>query len=489
METRARIIAFVLIAVIALLFLGWQSTHLRGPGTGYDEGVYLASAHSLATGHAPYKALFFSKPPLFAVLLDGVGRVSDWHLAGYRLAMALFALATLLITSALAWRWRGPWPAVATAALLAISPKFVFYARPLGSDTPVIALMMLCLLAGSVAIEWQSRWAWAVAGGAAIAAVGMKPNGGLIIPIIFVSFLWWLRQRPRNARMPAVLCALFSIVGVVPVLLIMLPFSLQPHAYMQSITYELSGRGVYPLDPAGNIRHIIPFILLDHGLVVLAAIGLVLALRRPLSLVPVLLVVWLVLGGGFLVSHTPLFSHHIPILLPPLAIFAGTGFVALIARIVVLIEALKARQPLSLWAWATSALSALTLCGVVALIPHLAAINHESAQRVRSASERQFATALEQYVPPGALVITDDQFSAFSAHLPVGPWFADTSTYRIDSGYLTSAEAIAKTEEEEPAAIIVASDKFRRLTEYVAWVQGRYDPIWSDGSRTIYKAR
>ena len=482
-------IAFVLIATISLLFLGWQSTHLRGPGTGYDEGVYLASAQNLATGHAPDRALFFSKPPLFAVLLDGIGRVSGWHLSGYRLAMVLCALTTLLISSALAWRWRGPWSAVATAVLLAINPKFAFYARPLGSDMPVITLMMLGLLAGSVAIERQSRWAWAVVGGAATAAIGMKPNGGLIIPIIVAGFLWWLWRRPHNARMPTVLCALFSIIGAVPVLLIMLPFSLQPHAYMQSITYELSGRGVYPLDVAGNIRHIVPFIALDRGLVVLAAIGLVLALRRPLSLVPMLLVVWLVLSGAFLVIHTPLFSHHIPILLPPLAIFAGSGCVALIARSVAMVEALKARQPLSWWAWAMSALSVLTLLGVVALIPHLAAINHQSAQRVQSASERQFAAALGHYVPPGGLVITDDQFSAFGAHLPVGPWFADTSTYRIDSGYLTSAEAVAKTEEEKPAAIIVTSDKFRRLTEYVAWVQRRYEPVWSDGSRTIYEAR
>ncbi|GEM_PF-1493816 len=484
-----RQIALALIGIIALLFLGWQSMHLNGPGTGYDEGVYLTSAQSLATGHAPYKTLFFSKPPLFAVLLDGIGRVSGWHLGGYRLVMALCALVTLLTAAALAWRWRGPWAAVATATLLAISPKFVFYARPLGSDAPVFTLMMLGLLAAVIAIERQSRRAWAIAGGAAIAAIGVKPNGGLIIPIVIVGFVWWLWKQPRDAWLPAFLRALFSVTGAAPVLLLMLPFSLEPHAYTQSITYELSGRSAYPLDPAGNIRHIASFIWLDRGLVVLAAVGALLALRRPLSLVPVLLIAWLVIGGGFLVLHTPLFSHHIPALLPPLAIFAGVGLVALVERVVASVVALRARQPLDGWAWFASAFSALVLLGVVALVPHLASINRASVRQVRSASEQQFDAALRQYIPPGALVITDDQFAVFHAHLPVGPWFADTSTYRIDSGYLTNAEAIAQTEAEQPAAIVIASDKFPRLKEYVAWVQSRYDPVWSNGARTIYRAR
>ena len=67
--------------------------------------------------------------------------------------------------------------------------------------------------------------------------------------------------------------------------------------------------------------------------------------------------------------------------------------------------------------------------------------------------------------------------------------FADTSTYRIDSGYLTNQEAIAMTDQEHPATIIVASDKFRRLNEYIAWVQSRYDPVWSEGGRTIYRPK
>lgn len=486
---RARLIALALIALIPLVFLGWQSTHLTGPGTGYDEGVYLTSAQSLATGHAPYKTLFFSKPPLFAVLLDGIGHVSGWHLGGYRLAMVLCALVTLLASLALAWRWGGPWVGVATAALLAISPKFVFYARPLGSDAPLFAAMIVGLLAGVIAIERQVRWAWAVAGGAAVAAIGIKPNGGLIIPIVAVGFGWWLLRQPRRAWLPAVARCAFSIVGTVPVLLVMLPFSLQSHAYHQAITYELTGRDTYPLDPADNIRHIASFIWLDRGLVVLAAIGLALALLRPLRLVPVMLLAWLVICGGFLVVHTPLFSHHIPILLPPLAIFAGYGFVALVGRIVASFLTLRAREALDGRAWLVTAACALVLIAVIGLVPHLASINRASARQARDASAREFDAALGQYIPPGGTVVTDDQFAVFRARLPIGPWFADTSTYRIDSGYLTSAEAIAKTEEEHPAAIVVASDKLPRLREYMAWVQERYDRVWSSGSRAIYRAR
>ena len=487
---RPTIVALALVALIALAFLGWQSTHLNGPGTGYDEGVYLASAQSLATGHAPYGTLFFSKPPLFAVLLDGIGRASGWHLGGYRLVMVLCAVVTLLASAALAWRWRGPWAGVATAALLAVSPKFVFYARPLGSDAPLFALMMVGLLAGAIAIERQSRAAWAVAGAAAIAAIGVKPNGGLIIPIIAIGFLWWLLRQPHRAWPAALLRCLFSAVGAIPVLLVMLPFSLQPNAWKQSVTYELSGRGAYPLDPIGNVGHIVSFIWLDRGLVVLAALGVALVLRRPLALVPVLLIAWLVCGGLFLLIHTPLFSHHIPLLLPPLGILAGDALVTLVARVASAVRAIRAGQVLGRWAWTASIASLLVLCGVAALVPHLGTLNRASARQVRGAKSRQFADAVRQFVPPGALVVTDDQFAAFQAHLPVGPWFADTSTYRIDSAYLTGPEAIARTEEERPAAIILtSSDKLSRLTDYVAWVQQRYDRAWSNGPRAIYLSR
>lgn len=488
-RSRATVIAAALVALIALLFLGWQSTHLSGPGTGYDEGVYLASAQSLASGHAPYRTLFFSKPPLFALFLDAVGRASGWHLSGYRLAMALCALATLLASAALAWRWRGPWAAVATAALLAVSPKFVFYARPLGSDAPLFALMMLGLLAGAVAIERQSRWAWAAAGGAAMAAIGMKPNGGLIIPIVAVGFAWWLLHQPRSVWSPAIARCAFAVLGAAPVALVMLPFALQPHAYEQSITYQLSGRGAYPLDPAYNIREIASFLGLDRGMIVLAAIGLVRALRRPVALVPIMLLAWLACNGGFLVVHTPLFSHHVPVLLPPLAIFAGAGLVTTVERIIASVSALRARRALGALAWVTGVASLLVLLAVAALVPYLGSINRASARQVRSAGAREFDAALRQYVPPGGTVVTDDQFGAFTERLPIAPWFADTSTFRIDSGYLTSDEAIAKTEAEHPAAVVLASDKLSRLRDYVAWVRERYDRVWSDGSRAIYRAR
>lgn len=485
-RTVAWWIALALVAVIALAFLGWQSMHLNGASMGYDEGVYLSSGQRLAAGDVPYQTLFFSKPPLFAVELDGVGRLSGWHIGGYRLVMVLWALATLVQAAVLAWRWRGPWAAVATAGLLAISPKFVFYARPIGSDVAVTALMMLAVLASIVAIERKSRWPWAIAGGAAVAAFGMKPNGGIVAVVVAIGFIWWLVQQPSSERRPAFLRALFTIVGALVTVLIMLPFSIQQNAYKQAITYELSGRGAYPLNLAGNVREIVSFIWLDRGLVVLAAIGLVLALRRPLTLVPAMLLAWLVVNGGFLVIHTPLFSHHVPVLLPPLAIFAGSGFVTLVDRIIQSVRGLRIRRPLNRIAWVASVFSVLVLLGVVALVPHLASINRASARQTRTASEREFDAALRQFVPAGGTVVTDDQYAAFAARLPVGSWFCDTSTYRVDSGYLTGPEAIAKTEEERPAAVVFAGDKLSRLTDYVTWVQSRYDRVWSNGTRAIY---
>ena len=479
---------FILLAATA--FLGWQLPQAGGGPWGNDEGIYLASAQSLASGHAPYRTVFFSKPPLYALLLDVLGHLSGWNIAGYRLAMIACALVTLLATAVLGWLLGGPRVAAATTVLLALNPKFIFYARPLSADPPVLTLMLVALLGGVLAIERGAAWAWMVTGGATLAAIFMKPNGGLVVPILGVTLLVWLLRQPRQARGRHLLrCLALGTLGALPVLLLVLPFSLEPNAYQQAVTYEVAGRNLYHLDLVAQAHHLFSFVWVDRGLVILAAIGVFGTLRRPLTVVSLTLLVWTCTYAVFLFLHYPLFSKHLNAMIPPLALFAGAGLVEMAELAIGLVAAIRFRRTLDARTRWAGVFGWSVLVVVAALLPYL--LHLDSSDAVPSVNEERerLEAAVRLHVAPGGTVVTDDQFAAFAARLAVVPWFADTSGARLDTGYLTGPEAVAKAEALRPAAVIFGNDRLNRFPEFVSWVEAHYQRVWADGSRAIYLPR
>ena len=480
----------LVILLAAMAFLGWQVPQAGGGPWGNDEGIYLVSAQSLASGHAPYRTVFFSKPPLYALLLDFLGHLSGWNVAGYRLAMISCALVTLLAAAALGWLVGGPRVAAATAVLLALNPKFIFYARPLSADPPVLSLMLVALLAGVLAIERGTSWAWMVTSGATLAAICVKPNGGLVVPILGFTFLVWLLRQPAPARGRALRrCLAFGTLGALPVLLLVLPFSLEPNAYQQAVTYEVAGRNVYHLDLLKQVQHVFSFVWVDRGLVLLAAIGAFGALRRPLTVAPLTLLAWTCTYGVFLLLHYPLASKHINALIPPLALFAGAGLVEMAEQAIGLAAAIRSRRTLDARTRLAGFFGLGVLVAVAALLPYLLYLDYSDAVPSVNVKRERLEAALRIHVAPGGTVVTDEPFAAFAARLAVAPWFADTSGARFDTGYLTGPEAVAKAEVARPAAVVFGNDKLSRLPEFVSWVEAHYQRVWAEGSRAIYLPR
>ncbi len=475
------------IAFLLLSFIMWQFRHLTDAAQGTDEGVYLASAHNLAAGHAAYRQVFLPKPPLFAAFLQGMGMIAGWHLAWYRLAMIGCTVIVILVGAVLAWWWYGAPHAVATTFLLVLTPKIVYYARLFNADMPMFAAASGALLAAAYAQRRSRWWIWALAGAGIAAATGLKQNGILVAAPVLVFACWPCEHDAhRAARVRSVMrIVAWLMLGFWVAVAAMLPWLRQPGVLHEVLGQPFAARQTYPLVLGDNLRKIASFIWLDRGLLALALVGVAVSIRRRHP-IPVALAVWMIVNALFLAVQTPLFSHHIPILFLPLGLFAGAGAVWLVAQLRALIAFPRAVRQVSVGVWLRAAVSTALLAGTLLLVPYLLTINVRSTGGIGQGTTSGLALVLRDYLPRDAAVVTDDPFAAFLAHLDVPSWFVDTSNVRLDSGYLTASQAIAQTETDAPEGVVFATDHLDRLPADVAWVRMNYKEVWSDGSTTIF---
>lgn len=87
----------------------------------------------------------------------------SWMILPGRLAMLLFALASIYLTWRLARRFFGPWAGLAAAALLAADPVHVTYSQIIRSDMMACVFMLLCLDAAATIAERASWRAYLLA--------------------------------------------------------------------------------------------------------------------------------------------------------------------------------------------------------------------------------------------------------------------------------------------------------------------------------------
>jgi hypothetical protein len=96
----------------------------------------------------------------------------------------------------------------------------------------------------------------------------------------------------------------------------------------------------------------------------------------------------------------------------------------------------------------------------------------------RIADDVQRATAPDQWV------ITDAQFIAGLADRDTPPWLVDTSSVRIDSGYLTVPELIKAASDARVHVVLFATGRLssKPLTGFHSWVARHFKPYGEYGA-------
>ncbi|HEY4868014.1 MAG TPA: glycosyltransferase family 39 protein [Candidatus Dormibacteraeota bacterium] len=433
-EIRPGLLALAVVAFAVAL----RVPLLSGGQMDYDEGVYWQSLRNMAAGHPLFSAVYSSQPPAFLELLLPSHVLLGGSIEADRTGVLVLTLTGLVavyrIGSTLATAWTG----LLAVTLLAADPLFFRQSVTLQADGPAVSLGLASLAIALEARRRPGRGGWllaAVTGAVLAVAVLTKILVVAAAPAVAVA----LAGQPQDAawRRALVGLAMAALGGVVATLLLLLPFiGSLGLVWQQAVGFHLQARAleVGGLDPE-TLLHELP-------LAVVGLAGLAIAIRRA-PLLAATAGAWMVIAAIFVAVQRPLWPHHLLILVPPLALWAGA------------LALLPTPRP-------------ALVVGTLAIAGCLVAATY--TRSLQSPTPEAAVAALRTSTAPGDLVVTDDPFAAALADRSTPPELVDTTRVRMNSGELTPAQAEEVTSRPRVRAVLLATDRLANLPGFQVWV-------------------
>ena len=477
------VVAVVVVVAIAMRLHGLDG---RVDFDGYDEGVYWQTLRAMSAGFSLYGRIFCSQPPAFPLFIYPFYVLLGSTIVAARLGIVAFSLLGLagayLLGKALAGRVGG----VAASVIVVATPSYLEASQTLQAEGPATALLFLTV--GAAFMWWQHPIGQKGALLAMLCGVSFTLgtlvkllDSTAIVPVLVLVFgrLCQIR-REAGSRITTVLwpiggaiaaALLASLVVLAPVL------SSLSAVIRQVVAFHIAARHVAGGSESGNIYVLYHFLTENAVLGIGAASGIIVAaLRRDWRIVP--LVTWVLATCIVLLVQVPLFPRHAIMLIPPL--------VAMSALALHDLPAVGRTQ----WIMRLSRRRAAVLLPLAAILvgaPSFYVYYH--TQGIRPAGSETgpaalIAADLRRTTTPDQWVITDAQFIAGLANRDTPPWLVDTSSVRINSGYLTVAELIQAASDQRVHAVLFATDRLagRSLIGFHSWVAQHYYPLRTYGS-------
>lgn len=459
------VVGYLSTALAAAFFLGWQVSH-RGdfqyntaifPLDDADEWRYTACSRLVEHGYALFTEVFSAQPPLLFVSLAAGMRLFGDSITGARWVEVVFGVVALLAAVALSWLLFGPVAAAATGLLLAVSPLFLVYGRAVEAEGPMMAMTTLSL---AFCLAWRRyglEYLAAAAGLALAASILFKLFA--VEAIVPALWLFWSSGMDRASRVRGILA--FVVCAVIPVAANFVLWS--PAAQWDQVV-TMHGRAAQAALPGvlSPFQILSDLISTDPGLVLLTLAGMIVLALLAVWEDLVFLLLWI--GGTtvMLILFRPLFPHHVVILLPGLAVAAGSA-------VTVLVEQLRSHR------WIAALPLAVAALIYVALAPRLArADRHVLIPGLRPGAG-QVAAAIRAHSPAHSMVASDNLEVADRAGRLVPPPLCDLSTVRFRTGYSSPALLIGATKEYRASLVAAAPGGiFSQADGYLPWVRRHF---------------
>ena len=442
------------------IFLGLALLTLGAGLRDWDEGVYWQSLRALTRGETLFSSVFASQPPGFYFALLPFYAAAH-SIESLRIAVLLMTSAGLVAIYFAGRSLAGQEAGLVATLLLATSPLFVLQSTVAQADAPAVGLAVvavaLALASSNPRTSLDGRWhlALAATSGLTIAlATGVKLFSALaLIPILITL----VRARPQRISTWVAFAGGLLVGGT----LIALPAIAAPAAAWREVTFH------------GASTRSIHFSTANLGLLLrprelpleaLAAAGAVVAIikRDRRILAPL---AWAAVSVGAILFYQPLFSHHLVLVPPSLALTAAVGFASIsLPRPVSL--------PLSGRIWVgASAIAALLLAAAIGI-----GISGRDALQVAKPDVRDqtIAAAVRSESLPGDFVITDNLFAVALAGRDVPGPLVDTSHQRIDAGLLTVDDLNAAANRYRVNLILVDGSRLTSIPGFSAWLAAHY---------------
>jgi 4-amino-4-deoxy-L-arabinose transferase-like glycosyltransferase len=411
-----------------------------------DDGINLLKAFMVARGHPLYREVFSDQAPLYTWILAGALKLGA---AGYeplrQIAIGFGALG-LTAAFAIALELGGLAAGVVTLVILGtLAPVLKFF------TAVIIGVAALALACSAVAIALTAgerrRPGWSMAAGGLLgAACAVKLSFVYFLPVLLLA---GGRRRGWAWLVGGWAAALLGVAGLVDV----------RAALPQLFGTHLAAYGAFA-ERAGELRRVL---LLGQNLPVLyavAVVSLVIAVRRRVAAAAVL--VWVAIVALWMAIHRPLWPHHLPELLVPLAIAVGTA-VGVVLR--------------SGAAWRRLVLAAVPVAVVVAA--DLAALPRwqRLSDNVPLTTLAAVAERIAALTAPGDRVIVDRPILAFLASREVPPALAMLSRKRVETGGVTEADLEQALRGDRPRLVALCGTVLRRLPGFRAALDRGYTPV------------
>jgi len=430
----------------------FSKVHTKIISSIYDEGVYILTANMFSKGYVPYEELFVSQPPLLFIIYYPFMYFSKTSLFYARFPIVIFGLAGLIcvalitrliikdtlstdsndLISSNTSKWLGLFPWL-SAVLLGLSYEWFELSRSVMPNIPQASLAVLSLLIFLLSLEH------------------VKPSHLEFLTGVFISLV------------PLMVLFIFDISLV----------------YDNMIGFHV-GRE-HDLNVMDNILKIGEYIILKAPLMILALPGVIVCFSRK-NKYQFIIVGWTLYQIFTLAIYSPLFTHHLVLLLPPFSITSSLLIFNLINHKNKNTDkkqktAVKMDQQTNIKKPQLNSLKIRPVFLIViiffALIIPISYLNHKFEVGTDPA-EQEAVEIIDQLMIQNEWVITDAQFITFLVDKLPPPALVDTSNARITNENLLSDEIIQISEEYNVSLIFYWTDRLIDLNEWNSYVQQNF---------------
>jgi len=493
-ERRARrispsLLGWMMLGAVIAMGIALRAVTLGTYQHDYDESVYWSSLRAMFHGHPLFTQVFSSQPPLFLLTMYpffvGLGQ-AIWSA---RLGVLVFSVIAMVVLYGLGRMTGGRLCGLVSTMLFALDPLSRQQSQALQAEVPALTLALLALFAAYSTRRFGGKAALlsGIAFGLSLMIKIITPP--FAVPILLVLLAAaveranlqvrqiWGTAWPAHAlsasigdiaRLLITLLGLFIFGALLAIAAVVLPFIGDWHAlYTQVISLHLQASGGSYPNHLQVLSSAPSEYLLDGAAVLSAIIALI---RRHWQAVPI--IGWYIASVIYLFKLTPLFTHHLVILVPPATLLVGLLFAPTRRPTVTLPRIVGAGdQRLTSPARRRSLLGGLLLLAIIGYsLTYDGNAIHAEATSNTTLILREVHD-LDHLTAPGTLVLTDDQFIAALANRDVPPMLVDTSEVRIQSGSLTKAQLITAASNPRVGAVLFSSGRFHEVPGFTQWVQ------------------
>jgi len=467
--------AVVLVLFIAAIFMRLYHLGLPFDRDSYDEGVYWQSLRAMSAGHPLYQQIFYSQPPFFLLSVYPFFTLFGSTLWSARFGIAMISLLGLVGAFLLGKALSGRAGAIAALLLLVVDPFYLVQSQTIQAEASFVAFTLLAV--GLAYLWWQHPEGKRGLFYAALTGITLSLSIlckllalSTLVPIglLMLARLWQIwRKQPGTSRRSLLPMAIGIVAFLTIAFLVLLPFlSTFGNLIQDVITFhtDAGSRLVNGSSRLLKMQHLLTSIL------ALAALwGALAALfRRDWRIIP--LIAWFFAVFVQLLQLSPLFHHHLISLIPPLiamAVMGIAGFPYNGSRIGSMTRFTKIATSITL-----VLILAATVLNVAEILSYY---NGEVQPSTISVIQQDLRVAadLHNAIAADQLVVTDAQFVATLADRNTPPSLVDTSSVRLDTGYITAQDLISEASQPQVHAVLFYSKRFLQMPDarvFYNWV-------------------